>query len=147
MIRKIVAILFLIFCLGTTHAQNSAKLPNANIISMFMKDAHADINGNYVVNFFIGELSVFLSSCGIDNVYSRNVESAYNSWYMMVEFNGRTTLSSNGTYRYEYRDVGLFVIPADKSKADQGYWIDLGDFTVGTGKGDLVRYFKNHICH
>ena len=121
------------------------KLPRANIVSMFLKDEHADVNENYILNFFIGELSVFLKANNIEAVYSRSMAGVPNGWYMMLEFSGRTTLSSNGEYRYVYEDVNIFCTPADRSRSEEGYWIELGDFTVGTQRGDLVRFFKGHI--
>lgn len=121
------------------------KLPRADVVSMFLDDRNADINDNYILNFFIGELAVFLEQNNIQAVYNRSMYGVPNGWYMKLEFSGRTILSSKGEYKYTYKDVGIFCIPADRSRSDEGYWIDLGDFTVGTQKGDLVRFFKRHL--
>ena len=142
--RKILFIFLFTLVFSLTSAAKE-KLPRANVISMFMKDKYADVNGNYILNFFIGELSVFLDANNIEAVYKKSLSGVPNGWYMMLEFSGRTTLSSNGVYKYVYEDVNIFCIPADEYRSDEGYWIELGDFTVGTGRGDLVRYFKDHI--
>lgn len=142
--RKFLFIL-LVACIFPLLSYAKERLPRANVVSMFLKDEYADVNENYILNFFIGELSVFLDDNNIEAVYNRSMSGVPNGWYMMLEFSGRTTLSSNGTYKYVYEDVNIFCIPADESRADEGYWIELGDFTVGTRRGDLVQYFKDHI--
>lgn len=145
--RRIITaiIVFVIMTPLFANVSDKHRLPNTRIVSMFMKDDKVDVNGNYLVNFFIGELWAFLDSNGIEAMYEKSMDGVSKGWYMMLDFSGKTTLSSNGTYHYEYKDVGIYRMPADKSISDKGYWIYLGDFTVGTRKGDLVRYLKKHI--
>lgn len=65
---------------------------------------------------------------------------------MMLDFSGKSTLSASGIWHYEYYNVGIYCVPADKSARENGgYWIYLGDFKVGTQKGDLTRYFQKRL--
>ena len=143
--HKIILILLVLVTLYAKAGEKN-RIPNANVVSIFLKDSNTDVNNNYIVNFFVGELWAYLSSKGIQTVYCRNVESAENAWYMMLDFSGKSTLSASGIWHYEYYNVGIYCVPADKSARENGgYWIYLEDFKVGTQKGDLTRYFQKRL--
>lgn len=128
-------------CCASTYCQAKERLPNARVISMFMRDKNADVNENYVVNFFIGEFCRFLESRRMKAVYSKSMDGVDGGWYAAIEFNGYTDLDWNGVYHYKYSDVRIFFF--NPNNEDESYFVELGNFKVGTHPGELIQVFKN----
>lgn len=134
--RKII-ITLLILCISAINikAQKDIIL-NADIVSIIIDEN--DFIEKHGVNFFVGELSLYLNSIGIECLVNKDISHispCSKALYLVPLFDCQEYLKRNGMWVYIYKNISISYVNVCETK-DRGS-IYLGDIETKTTRTSL----------
>ena len=103
-----------------------------------------DFKESSAVNFFIGELSQYFKSKGVETKINRNLSHTYgcqNELYVYVALSYSQYLASNGCWSWHYSNISFGLIDGCGNKKE----IFIDDINVPNLRGHLVDKFRKKL--
>lgn len=134
-------ILFIFLGIGFLFSYGQS-LSSAKEISIQIEED--DFNNSAAINFFIGELSQYFRSQGIDCLINRRLSHRYNcnnEIYVYIALCYNRYLAFNGCWSWHYSDISFGLIDGCGNKRE----VFIDDIKVPNLPGHLTDKFKKKL--